>query len=109
MTASDFIQLARMEMKQHRLIPAWSVAIVGKRWKRTLAECNPNTKTLEFSPRALSCYSVSLQIIRHEIAHALDWEERGTWRVKVQNRHHGRAWKEKCRLVKCPATRYISA
>jgi predicted SprT family Zn-dependent metalloprotease len=48
-------------------------------------------------------------VVRHEIAHALHFEDKGTFVANVKNSYHGKEFKRFCKIVGCPATRYIPA
>lgn len=107
MTKEEFSLLFRMECRQHGIK-------VGMRWiandPDTLAQYQPYKRVVEFTRRLISLdYATVMWIIRHEIAHALEYRDLGeedNW-YDNQEDAHGDNWKRYCKVVGCPATQFI--
>lgn len=72
-----------------------------------LGEAHPNKNKIKLSPRILSSSALLIEIVKHEIAHCLDWNERGTFIRNGKNDFHGKNWKKYCLLVGCRPRRLI--
>ena len=72
-----------------------------------LGEAHPNKNKIKLSPRILSSSALLIEIVKHEIAHCLDWNERGTFIRNGKNDFRGKNWKKYCLLVGCRPRRLI--
>jgi predicted SprT family Zn-dependent metalloprotease len=88
----------RMELKQWKL---GDYSIVWKEMKGTLGLADPWNKTIILNPLVMRSTEMLMWIVKHEMAHVLDWIERGgTFQnEKGRNDFHGASWKKWCRLV----------
>jgi predicted SprT family Zn-dependent metalloprotease len=96
MTKSDFKRFARTEMSKLGL-DGWTVKFNG-RIKRAVGKCKPRKKRIDLSKAYFVEHGGELpdemlkDVVLHEIAHALDYERRGT-------SDHSRKWKRVAREV----------
>lgn len=88
---------ARLTLKEQG-IAHWS--IVWKNFPVTLGMCDGENKVIELANRLTKSFAVFNEVLLHEIAHALDFEERGF-------SGHDAAWRKKCLQVGCPPRRLV--
>lgn len=108
MTKEEFALLFRMECRQHGIK-------VGMRWMAAkdpalLALYKPYQKVVAFTHRLINLdYATVMWIIRHELAHALEYRDLGEEENWYDNQEdaHGDTWKRYCKVVGCPATQFI--
>lgn len=107
MTIEEFELLFRMECRQHKVtgvIMGWM-----ERVDETLAEFCPYMKVITFTNFLLTLdYATVMWIIRHEIAHALDYAGLSfeDW-YDDQESAHGESWQRWCKVVGCPSSQFI--
>lgn len=106
-TKQEFALLFRMECRQHGIK-------VGMKWiaddPELLACYEPYKRIVEFTRRLINLdYATVMWIIRHELAHALEYRDLGEERNWYCNQEdaHGDNWKRYCKVVGCPATQQI--
>lgn len=108
MTIEEFELLYRIECRLHK------IAEIGMEWVENtidmLACYCPYEKIVKFTHKLLDLdYATAMWIIKHEIAHALDYRELGeesNW-YDCQVTAHGKSWQRWCKVVGCPTHRYI--
>lgn len=88
---------ARLALKKFGL-DDWK--IVWKNYPSTLGLCDWVDKEISLANRIKKSSPVFNEVLLHEIAHALDSQERGFSR-------HDAAWRKKCVHVGCPPRRLI--
>lgn len=102
MTKSDFKHFARKEMSKQGL-DGWTVKFNG-RIKRAVGKCKMRKRRIDLSKTWFIEYGDEVgdetfkDVILHEIAHAVDYERRGT-------SDHSRKWKQVAREVGADPTR----
>lgn len=108
MTSQDFLFIFRLECKQHKIADVQPVMRGAS--SETLALCNAAENKIEFFSGCLSLsYENAVEVIRHELAHLLDYRETGGWKKHPSGRNdfHGQSWKRFCKQLGCRARRYI--
>ena len=91
-----------------------------KGWKRTdikiewakdrpsvLGTFNWTRNKITLTPRILRSPALFREVFLHELAHALDYAERGTFLVKKNHVAHGKNWRKWCWTLGIPARRFI--
>jgi predicted SprT family Zn-dependent metalloprotease len=87
---------SRMELKSYGLK---DYSILWREWSRTLGEAHPWKKTIYISYDCLKNKELLIEVVKHEIAHCLDFQERGTFLRDGRNDHHGKSWRKWCKFV----------
>ena len=62
---------------------------------------------ITLTPRILKSPALFREVFLHELAHALDYAERGTFLVKKNHVAHGKNWRKWCLTLRIPARRFI--
>ena len=99
MNQIDAYRLARAEMAKHPELASWTFRFDNG--QRRLGVCRPKQKQIGLSRSyvSLNTDELILDTIRHEIAHALDWERnKKAW--------HGWTWRAICREIGARPERY---
>lgn len=86
-----------MTLRQHGL---HDFVLEWCEFKDRLGEYEHGAKSVRLAPKLIKSFAVFNEVLLHEIAHALDYRERGTT-------DHGDNWKKWCRKVGCPARALI--
>lgn len=60
------------------------------------------------TPRILNKSELFREVFLHELAHALDHRERGSFLINTRNSHHGANWRKWCERLGIPARRFIN-
>ena len=95
----------RMELRSYGLKDH---SIVWQEWPHTLGEAWPSDKQIHLSFVCLRSPSLLTWVLRHEIAHILDWIERGgTFERNGRNNFHGKSWKKWCKKLNVRSDRLI--
>ena len=92
----------------------WKMAHVPVVWKQEskmkgcLGFFSPDTNTITLSLRLLGSWGLFDLVFRHELVHAIDYKNRGTFR-RENGRHdfHGKSFRALCKQMKIPAWRLI--
>ncbi len=58
---------------------------------------------IELAVHVLQSFSLFREIFLHELAHLLDYQERGTYVVNKYEMAHGKNWRKWCRTLGIPA------
>lgn len=104
MTRADLETLFRMECRQHK-IDGVKFKWMGK-GESALAKCNAEHGEIEFFEIAcFLSYENAVELIRHELAHFLDYQEFNCWKKTKNNKFnlHGKSWKRFCAKLGCRA------
>lgn len=76
--------------------------------KRAAGLYHPQEKKIEIATRSLRCFSVFRQTFLHELAHALDHQERGTlFTASGRANFHGKNFRKWCRALGVSSSRFI--
>jgi predicted SprT family Zn-dependent metalloprotease len=94
----------RMELKSHGLKDH---SIVWREWPRTLGEAWGPEKQIHLSSVCLKNKELLIEVVKHEIAHILDYKERKTFLRNGRNDFHGANWKKWCKIVRVRPRRFI--
>jgi predicted SprT family Zn-dependent metalloprotease len=93
----------RMELRQ------WKLSDVKFEWRnfKHLGEADVSNNQINLSHRLLNSAPLLVEVVKHEIAHFLDYKERGTFQENGRNVFHGKNWKKWCLSVGCRPRRLI--
>lgn len=88
---------------------AWKIPQIQIEWRnmKELGLASPWENKIILSSKILSSSALLTEIVRHEIAHILDYNERGTFLKNGKNDFHGKNWKKWCLKVGCRPRRFI--
>jgi predicted SprT family Zn-dependent metalloprotease len=101
LTTAEIEQYARMTLKQYGF-PDYQVVFMKLEGRR-LGQANPWEKKIELSKKTLTTFSLFCFVLKHEIAHCIQFERMGgTFRVNGRNNFHGKVFKQVCREMKIP-------
>lgn len=77
-------------------------------WERTLGEAWPSDHLIKLSNKCLDSFAVLKEVLKHEIAHVLQWLEQGkTFVINGRHQFHNKTWKKYCLTVGCKPRRII--
>lgn len=106
-TPQELDQYIRLTLKQ------WNISDVSfsfKKMERSLGYFWAEKNEIVFSFKALKNFVLFREVLLHELAHKLDFKERGTFKKENgKNDLHGKNWKKYCQQLKIPARRFIPA
>jgi predicted SprT family Zn-dependent metalloprotease len=97
LTTAEVDQYIRLTFKQYDLFD-YSVEWMQLNGRR-LGQANPWEKKIELSPKILKNFQSFKLVFLHELAHILDFKERGTFLVNGRNNFHGKTFKQCCRKL----------
>lgn len=105
LTTQEVQQYIRLTLKQ------WNLTGVEFAWiesdkVRGLAY---GANRIELATNCLVSFRCFRETLLHEIAHLLDYRERGTYVVNVYKKQHGKNWKKWCKTLGIPARLKIPA
>ena len=108
LTTQEVDQYIRLTLKQ------WDLAHVSVKWfssSRTLGRADVWKNVLELNLGILKRFSLFEEVLKHEIAHFLQYRENGNTFFRKKNRWqiHGADFKAQCRRLKIPARSRIPA
>ena len=86
----------RLELKDYNLS---GVSIIWKDMNRFLGLADPMNNHIILSNLCLKSSALLREVVKHEIAHMLDFRERGTFIRNGRNDFHGKNWKKWCKVV----------
>jgi predicted SprT family Zn-dependent metalloprotease len=103
LTKQEAESYIRMELRQ------WKLSNVKIEWKTFchLGEADVSNNQINLSLEVLESAALLVEVVKHEIAHFLDYLERGTFEVNGRNVFHGKNWKKWCLTVGCRPRRLI--
>jgi len=98
-TPTEAEQYVRMTLKQ------WGLSHVKLEWRtfQHLGDANPYTNTLRLSVKVLVSLATFTETVKHEIAHFLDFQERGSFLINGRHVAHGKNWRKWCKTLGIPA------
>ena len=106
LTTTEVEQYARMTLKQYGL-PKYKV-VFREIKGRTLGMANPWERKIELSLKCLESFRLFALILKHEIAHCIQFYRMGkTYVVNVKNSFHGKVFKQVCREMGIPSASVI--
>lgn len=104
--------LARLELKSHGL-GYYAIAFSDKLANDgRIAECDAETKTIRFSPLCLKTDLLFSTVLKHEVAHALQFRELGFWDHDEEiagDVGHGPVFKKYAKLLGVPAKPFVDS
>lgn len=103
-TTEEIDQYIRMTLRQHKME---EVKFSFKNLTRSLAYFHNLENEIVFSFRALSSFARFKEVLLHELSHAIDYKERGTFEKNGRNDLHGKDFKRICSTLGIPARRFI--
>lgn len=71
------------------------------------SQSQPPPVRILLTPRILKKDELFREVFLHELAHALDHRERGSFQINTRNSYHGVNWRKWCKVLGIPARRYI--
>jgi len=104
LTQTEAEQLIRMELRQ------WGFPADSFEWVESggmIACAVGSEQRIKLTPRVLNSSALLTEVVKHEIAHLLDYKERGTFEINGRNVFHGKNWKKWCGIVGCRPRRFI--
>lgn len=100
LTTQEVSQYIRLTLRQYGL-PNVKIEWIQSSKFNGLAYA-PEGK-IALSEHILSSFALFKEIFLHELAHLLDYNERGTFVVNKYEMAHGKNWRKWCRILKIPA------
>jgi len=100
LTAHEVDQYIRLTLKE------WGMASVRVEWmqsKRFLGLAHAEESKIQLSENVLASFGLFREVFLHELAHLLDFRERGTYYVGSRRSLHGQNWRKWCQVLKIPA------
>lgn len=89
----------------------WNRTDINIEWSKDrrgiLGTYNWMRNQITLTPRILKSPALFREVFLHELAHALDYAERGTFLVKKNHVAHGKNWRKWCLTLRIPARRFI--
>lgn len=95
-TAQELHQYIQLTLKEWDLT---DVKVTWSKMQKTLGWAAPWNKEIRLSHRVLHSFPLFKHVFLHELAHMLDYKERGTFMKNGRNCHHGRDFKRWCRTL----------
>jgi predicted SprT family Zn-dependent metalloprotease len=106
LTKAEADLLIRMELRQWGFPPdayEWTEATEGN----GIAWVYASHVKVYLTEKVLASAALLTEVIKHEVAHLLDFKERGLTEVSTGTHVHGASWKKWCRIVGCRARKII--
>lgn len=103
-TQAEIDSYIRMTLRQHKME---HVNISFKKMTRTLGYFWANENSIVLSFYSLKSFSFFKEIFLHELVHAIDFSQRGTFQRNGRNDFHGKDFKRICLQLGIPARRFI--
>lgn len=110
-TRQDAEQIARMTLRQYARTEKGldGVSIEFLDLGKALGYAVPWEKKIQLDLKTLESESLFTGVLKHEIAHMIDYAERGTFQNNGRNNFHGKSFKKVCRRIGAnPATHFDS-
>ena len=103
LTTQEVEQFARLTLKQ------WNLSDVTVRWvdRSYYGAANVWKNQIEISRKSLTSFERFSLVLRHEIAHFLDYRERGTFERNGRNDFHGASFKRWCKVLGVSSSRFV--
>ena len=106
LTTTEVQQYIRLTLKEHG---APNVEIKWIDRQDVLGLAYASDWKIELSTLCLSSFKCFREVLLHEIAHLLDFQERGTYLVNKYEMAHGKNWRKWCKKLGIPARTKIPA
>ncbi len=106
LTTQEVEQYIRLTLKQ------WGMSHVRVSWiesKKVNGLAYADDWRIELNYHVLRSFGLFKEIFLHELAHLLDYRERGTYIVNKYEMAHGKNWRKWCRTLGIPARRKTPA
>lgn len=103
-TQSEIDQYIRMTLRQHKME---EVKVSFKKMSKTLGYFWAEKNHICLSYLCLSSFVRFKETFLHELAHKLDFAQRGTFQRNGRNDFHGKNFKRICLTLGIPARRFI--
>jgi predicted SprT family Zn-dependent metalloprotease len=107
-THQEAEQYIRLTLRQHNMT---HIPVLWTNTKRRLGCYRIEEKRIELSNQILQNFHLFSEVFLHELAHALDIDERtkffGTHKKNGRNDFHGKNWKKWCSNLNIHARRFI--
>jgi predicted SprT family Zn-dependent metalloprotease len=104
-TQNEADLFCKFELKTWKLS---NIDIVWKDMKNFLGLADVANNRIILSTRILTSSPLFIEVVRHEICHVLDYQERGTFlNDKGRNDFHGKSFKKWCAIVNVKCRRLI--
>ena len=100
LTTQEVEQYMRLTLKQ------WGMSSVRVQWmqsNRFLGLAYAEDGMIELSENVLASFGLFREVFLHELAHLLDFQERGTYVVASRRSLHGKNWRKWCAILQIPA------
>lgn len=104
LTTQEVSQYIRLTLKQWEM-PEVVVSWIESNKFNGLAYAEE--ARIELNYDVLNCFHSFREIFLHELAHLLDYRERGTYLVNKYEMAHGKNWRKWCRILKISGRRMI--
>lgn len=100
LTTQEVDQYIRLTLKQ------WDMSHVRVSWiesQKVNGLAYAGDWRIELASHTLQSFTLFREIFLHELAHLLDYRERGTYVVNKYEMAHGKNWRKWCHILKIPA------
>lgn len=100
LTKNEVEQYIRLTLKQ------WKMSHVKIEWiqsQKFNGLAYAEESKIELAAHTLKNFPLFKEIFLHELAHLLDYRERGTYLVKKREMAHGKNWRKWCKVLGIPA------
>ena len=104
LTTQEVHQWIRLTLRQHKME---SVKVSFKKMERSLGYFWAEKNEIVLGHKALFSFVRFKEVFLHELAHALDFSQRGTFLKNGRSCHHGKEFKKICLTLGIPARRFI--
>jgi len=104
LTENEVSQWIRLTLRQHKME---HVKVSFKKMERSLGYFWAERNEIVLSHKSLESFSRFKEVCLHELCHALDWQERGTFKKNGRNDYHGKNFRKFCSTLGIPARRFI--
>ena len=110
-TGSNMITKEEADLFCKFELKTWKLSNINIVWSdmtRYLGLADVANNRIILSTRILTSTQVLIEVVKHEIAHVLDYQERGTFIGKNgRNDFHGESFKKWCKIVNVKCRRFI--
>jgi predicted SprT family Zn-dependent metalloprotease len=107
---NEFATIQEVDCYVRLTLKQWGFSDVKVIWKETNAKwlgiACPQLKEMTLNKRILKNFKVFDNVLKHEIAHFIDYRNNGNKFIKKNGRYsfHGKSFRDVCRMMKIPAT-----
>ena len=100
LTTQEVQQYIRLTLKEWGML---SVRVDWMQSNRFLGLAYAEDAKIELSEKILASFGLFREVFLHELAHLLDFRERGSYVVASRRSLHGKNWRKWCQVLKIPA------